>query len=84
MSSHLPQPGNHPVHDDGPDYLVDPGTAANIVSSLLQVILALIGPDKAKAALDWETVQAANATADATKMATDAAALAILKARGVL
>jgi hypothetical protein len=62
---------------------VDPGTAAGIVSSLLQIILALIGPEKAKAALDWETVKATNSAADASKVATDLAALEILKSRGI-
>lgn len=73
----------HPVVDDGPDYVVDPVSVANIVSSLLQVILALIGPDKAKAALDWESVQAANASADSTKLAADLAAQEILRSRGI-
>ncbi len=74
----------HPVDDNGPEYVVDPFSVANIVSSLLQVVIALIGHEKAKAALDWETVQAANASADSTKAPTDEAALAILRARGVL
>lgn len=65
------------------DAIIDPSSVANMVSSLLQIVLALIGPEKAKAALDWETVQAANAAADATKVATDAAALGILHSRGI-
>lgn len=54
----------HPVHDDGPDYLVDPVSAASMISTLLQIVLSFVGPEKAKAALDWEIVQAANARAD--------------------
>lgn len=55
----------HPVLDDSlGDYVVDPGSVANIVSYLLQIVVALVGVEKAKAALDWETVQAANAAAD--------------------
>lgn len=66
----------HPVLDDNlGDYdyvvdpgsvanVVDPGSVANIVSYLLQIVVALVGVEKAKAALDWETVQAANAAAD--------------------
>lgn len=73
----------HPVVDDGPDYIVDPVSVANMVSTLLQIILALVGPEKAKAALDWEAVQAANAAADASKLATDAAASEILRKRGI-
>jgi hypothetical protein len=73
----------HPLDDNGGDYIVDVVSIAGIVSSLLQVVLALVGPEKAKAALDWESVQAANVAADATKAATDAAALAILASRGV-
>jgi hypothetical protein len=75
---------SHPVDDGGPEYIIDPGVAASIVSTLLQLVLSLVGEEKAKAALDWETVQAANAAADATKVATDAAAYAVLKARGIV
>lgn len=74
----------HPLHDDGPDYMVDPVSVANMVSSLLQIVLALIGPEKAKAALDWETKAAIDASAAAANASADAAALAVLTARGVL
>jgi putative alpha-1,2-mannosidase len=62
----------HPAIDDGPEYLVDPVSAANIISQLLQIVLAFVGPEKAKAALDWEIVQAANAAAVAANASTDA------------
>lgn len=78
MSSH------HPADDNLGEYLIDPGTAANIVSQLLSIVIAFLGPDKAKAALDWQVAQAANAAADASKVATDVAAYEILKSRGVL
>ncbi len=73
----------HPVDDGLGDYIVDPASAVNMVSMLLQLVLALVGPDKAKAALDWETVQAARARADSSKAASDVAALKILHERGL-
>lgn len=74
----------HPANDDLGEYLIDPGTAANIVSQLLSIVIAFLGPEKAKAAMDWQVVQATNAAADASKAATDAAAYEILKSRGVI
>lgn len=74
----------HPLDDGGGEYIVDPVSVVNMVSSLLQIVLALVGPDKAKAALDWESVQAANAAANAAVIANDAAAYEVLRQRGIL
>lgn len=76
------QPTQHPAIDLG-EAVIDPVSIANMVSNLVQIILSLVGPDKAKAAIDWEVVQAANVAADAAKLASDASALEILHQRGV-
>lgn len=74
---------HHPAIELG-EAVIDPVSIANMVSSLVQIILSLVGPDKAKAAIDWEVVNAAQASAEAANVATDAAALAVLHQRGIL
>jgi hypothetical protein len=73
----------HPADDSQGEYLVDPGTVAVIVSQLLQIVLAMLGPEKAKAALEWETKAAIDTAASLAKAASDAEALDILRSRGI-
>lgn len=56
----------HPVDDGGGDYIIDPGSMVGLVSTILQIVLALVGPDTAKAALEHE-IQAARKAADDTR-----------------
>ncbi len=66
------------------EYMVDSATVAAVVSGLLQVVISLIGAQKAKAALDSEVVKAARVAADIAVAATDVYALQVLRTRGVL
>lgn len=71
----------HPVNDGQGDFIVDPASMVGIVSSIVQILVALIGPDKAKEAIDYEVVQRAREAAAVANATADAAADAIERKR---
>lgn len=72
---------SHPLEDGQGDFIIDLGSAVNIVSQLIQILLAFMGPEQVKNAVDWEYSRQVKLAADATKVTTDMAADAIEDSR---